>query len=175
MEVPSWTIERFGKHLDRSEFDCGKPLLADWIKQQASQHETRGLARTYVLIRPGQLRVFGYYAIATCQLRHADLPANQAKGLPSRMGIPAALLGRLAVDRSVRGQGLGVILLMDAMRRVGEIAEGIGIRFLAVDALDDEARGFYVHHGFEEMMDDPRHLLIPVETIRQLRLSPPSG
>jgi GNAT superfamily N-acetyltransferase len=170
--MADWAIERLAAHHDRSAFDCGKPPLSDWLRQQAGQYERRDLARTYVVVRPGQPRVFGDHALASCQLRHEDLPAGHPKGLPRRLGIPAALLARLAVDRSVQGQGLGDTLLVDALRRVLHLADRIGILAVAVEAIDDQARADYLHKGFEPLLDDPRHLFLPLRIIRQLGLAP---
>ena len=78
-------------------------------------------------VRGQQPTVLGYYAVSSHMVRHADLPSDQAKGLP-RIDVPVVLLGRLAVDRSVQGQGLGSLLLMDALRRAEHLAEQLGIR-----------------------------------------------
>ena len=170
--MADWRIERLAGHHDRSAFDCGKPPLTDWLRQHARQHQARDLARTYVLVRPGQPGIFGYYALANCQIRYEDLPADRSKGLPRRIGIPGVLLGKLATDRSVQGKKLGAALLVNALRRVESLAGQVGIRVVLVDALDDEARGFYLRHGFESLMDDPRRLFVSIATIRGLGLPP---
>jgi GNAT superfamily N-acetyltransferase len=173
--VPVWTIQRLAKHHDRAGFDCGKPPLSDWVRRYAGQYEKRDLARTYVAVRPGESRVLGYYALSNCHLHHDLLPPARSKGLPGRLDVPAALLGRLAVDRSVQGQGLGDVLLVDALRRVQHLADQIGILAVVVEAIDDQARGYYLHKGFEELLDDPRHLFLPMGVVRQLGLEPLAG
>lgn len=173
--MSDWTIQRLAKDHDRTGFDCGKPPLSEWLKQYASQYEKRSLARTYVAVRPGEARVFGYYAISTCHLRHDILPPAWSKGLPMGLDAPAVLIGRLAVDRSVQGQGLGDILLIDAFRRIQYLADRIGILAAVVDAIDDQARRFYLHKGFEELLDNPRHLFMPMRVVRGLGLEPLAG
>lgn len=173
--MPAWTIQRLAKGHDRSSFDCGKPPLSEWIQRYAGQYEKRDLARTYVAVRPGESCVLGYYALANCHLRHDVLPPARSKGLPGRLDVPAALLGRLAVDRSVQGQGLGDVLLIDALRRVQHLADQIGILAVVVEAIDDQAQGYYRHKGFEELLDDPRHLFLPMGVVRQLGLGPLAG
>ena len=150
-------------------FDCGHPALDDWLKQRAGQFDRRDLARTYVVVRRGETNVLGYYAISTHGVRRDDLPEDQAKGLP-RINVPVVLLGRLAVDRSVRGCGLGSLLLVDALRRIELLSEQVGIRAVEVNAIDDAARGFYLKFGFVPLIDDPRHLYLPLSVIRQLGL-----
>lgn len=167
-----WTIRRLDTSHDRAAFDCGHSILNEWIRERAGQFDRRDLARTYVATRPGELAVVGYYAISSHRVVHETLPDNEAKGLP-RLDVPVVLLGRLAVDRSEQGRGLGSLLLVDALRRSAEISEQIGIRAVEVDAIDDTARSFYLKYGFRPLLDDPRHLFLPMHVIRKLGLNPP--
>lgn len=169
-----WTIERLGSSHDRTAFDCGNPTLTDWLKQRASQFEKRDLARTYVASKSDSRIVLGYYAISNHRVGHEALPANEAKGLP-RLDLPVVLLGRLAVDRKVQGQGLGSLLLIDALRRAQHLAEHVGIRAVEVDAIDDAARQFYLKFGFVSLLDDPNHLFLSMSVIRKLQLPPIGG
>lgn len=166
-----WTIERLRSIHDRSAFDCGNPSLTDWLKQRAGQFEKRDLARTYVAARLGAKVVLGYYAISNHRVMHEVLPADEAKGLP-RLDVPVILLGRLAVDRSVQGQGLGSLLLVDALRRAQHLSEHVGVRAIEVDAIDHAARQYYLRFGFVPSLDDPNHLLLPMIVIRKLSLPP---
>jgi hypothetical protein len=106
VEQGHWLIARLGPDHDRAAFDCGHATLDDWLKQRAGQFDRRDLVRTYVAVRHGESRVLGYYAISSHGVRREDLPDDQAKGLP-RSDVPVVLLGRLAVDRSIQGRGLG--------------------------------------------------------------------
>jgi GNAT superfamily N-acetyltransferase len=166
-----WKIERLGASHDRTAFDCGNPVLTDWMKQRAGQFEKRDLARTYVATRSGDRIVLGYYAISNHRVTHESLPAEEAKGLP-RLDVHVVLLGRLAVDRSVQGRGLGSLLLIDALRRARHLAEHVGIRAVEVDAIDDSARRFYLKFGFVPLLDDPNHLFLSMHVIRKLGLPP---
>jgi GNAT superfamily N-acetyltransferase len=166
--VPDWKIELLASQHVRTEFDCGEPSLSDWIRQQASQFVSRDLAKVYVLVRNDDPQVWGYYAISTCQIRFEELPPKHSKGLPRRLGIPAALIGKLAVDKSLQGQKRGGVLLYDAMRRVRDLSETIGIRAVVVDAIDQRAREFYLHHDFIALADDPYRLFIPLSIVRKL-------
>lgn len=169
--MPTWTIRRLDKAHDRSAFDCGQPALSDWLKDRAGQFDRRDLSRTFVATRPDETLVLGYYAISTHRVIYDVLPAAEAKGLP-RLDVPVVLIGRLAVDQSVQGQGLGALLLVDALRRSVQISEQVGIRAVEVDALNDAARSFYMKFGFQSLLDDPRHLLLPMSEIRKLKLDP---
>ncbi len=166
--MTDWKIEHLGSHHVRTEFDCGEPSLSDWIKQQASQFVSRDLAKVYVLVRCDDPRVWGYYAVSTCQIRFEELPPKHSKGLPRKLSIPAALIGKLAVDRSLQGQKIGSVLLFDALRKVRDLSEAIGIRAIVVDAIDQRAREFYLHHDFIAFADDPDRLFIPLSIVRKL-------
>jgi GNAT superfamily N-acetyltransferase len=79
--------------------------------------------------------------------------------------IPAVLLARLAVDQSVQGHGLGSFLLRDATARTLAAAAELGIRVMLVHALNQSARDFYAHHGFEPSRTDPMNLQLLVKDI----------
>jgi GNAT superfamily N-acetyltransferase len=166
-----WGIRRLEPLHERASFDCGQPTLNDWLRRYASQYERRDLARTYVAVRPGESAVLGYYAISSHRVSCEALPEEQAKGLPT-IDVPVVLLGRLAVDRSVQGRGLGEDLLIDALRRAEYLSQHVGIRAVEVVALDDRARGFYLKYGFVPLLDDPRHLFLPMQAVRRLGLPP---
>lgn len=167
--MATWTIDRLGKSHDRSAFDCGQPAMNEWLRDRAGQFDRRDLSRTFVATRPAESRVLGYYAICTHRVVYDVLPPAEGKGLP-RLDVPVVLIGRLAVDRTAQGQGLGAILLVDALRRSLTVSEQVGIRAVEVDALDVPARNFYLKFGFGALLDDSRHLFLPLHEIRKLKL-----
>jgi len=169
--MPEWEIQRWSQQHERGAFDCGHSSLNDWLKIQSGQFDRRDLARTFVAIEPGQTVVAGYYALSNHRVSRDVLPADEAKGLP-RIAIPVVLLGRLAVDRRRQGLGLGSFLLIDAMRRVQQIAEHVGVRAIEVDSIDATAQQFYLKFGFKLLLDDPHHLYLPMSAIRALKLPP---
>jgi GNAT superfamily N-acetyltransferase len=124
-----------------------------------------GSARTFVVADQKQGRVVGYHALAAASLTHGGATARAAKGMP-RHPIPAVLLARLAVDGTVQGRGVGAWLLRDAMLRTLSAADSVGIRVLLVHAIDDGARAFYEHHGFEPSPTDPLNLQMLTKDIR---------
>lgn len=82
--------------------------------------------------------------------------------------IPVVVLGRLAVDRSLHGKGLGRALVRDAARRVAQAADTIGIRGMIVHALSDQAKAFYERVGFDPSPLDPLILMV---TLADLQVS----
>ena len=152
-----------GNH-DRQAFDCGRQELNDWLRQVARQHQDKGLSKTFVATCEEQpARICGYYALTLAELENRHLPEAWRKKLPRR--IPGVRLGRLAVDRRCQGKGLGELLLIDALtrtRRVYTEAGGIG---LFVDAIDEQAAGFYRRFGFAACPDNPLLLFLPVKVM----------
>jgi GNAT superfamily N-acetyltransferase len=169
--MPVWQVQRLNRQHERSQFDCGHVSLNEWLKQRAGQFDRKDLARTFVAVRPDCVEVLGYYALSNHAVVHEVLPEDEAKGLP-RLDVPVVLLGRLAVDRTMHGQGLGQFLLIDALRRVQRISEHTGVRAIEVDAIDAAARSFYLKFGFHSLLDDPQHLFLPMQVIRKLNLPP---
>jgi len=167
-----WAIEPFDRSRhDRSGFDCGIPLLNDWLTTRAEQFEKKGLARVYVLVTASEAVVKGYSALSSHTVAFEALPEDQAKGLP-RIDLPVVLIGRLVVDRATQGQGMGEYLLIDALRRTEYLANKVGIRAVEVHAINAAARKFYERYGFLSLQDDPQHLFLPMHVIRKLKLPP---
>lgn len=164
-----WLIEELASDHDRSDFSCGQPSLDEFIGRYISQNQKSGVSRTFVALRPGETIVRGYYSLAAGAVAFADLPEAQRKRLP-RYPVPVAHLGRLAVDQTAQGQGLGSFLLIDALRRIQFAADSIGIHAIEVVAIDDAAKRFYLKYGFVELKDDPHHLYISLKTVRKLGL-----
>lgn len=168
--MSEWTIEPFAKGHDRTGFSCGKPDLDRFLLQQASQFARKDYGLTFVATRPGDPRVLGYYTFTASSLLAADLPPESARKLPT-FPLGTMLLGRLAVDRSVRGQRLGETLLIHSLRHAAQMSKQIALYAVLVHALDDEAAAFYRRYHFTPLADEPRHLFLPMAMIR--RLFPP--
>jgi GNAT superfamily N-acetyltransferase len=152
-----------GHHVE--DFDCGVGSLDLWLKKHALQAKAVGSARTFVVEHAERQRVVGYHALTAASISHDEATPRAAKGMP-RHPIPAALLARLAVDKTVQGHGIGAWLLRDAMLRTLAATESVGIRLLLVHAIDDDARRFYERHGFEASPTDPRNLQMLMKDIR---------
>lgn len=147
---------------DTSGFDCGNESLNTWLQTEARQARERGSAATYVWADAG--RVVAYYAITPWQADRSEVSRGMAGGMTG--WIPGWLLARLALDRSLQGQGLSGALLKDALRRILAAEIGSG-RLIAVDAIDDNAASFYEHYGFQPVKSTPRRLVIKVSTVRR--------
>ena len=151
MSGPVGSPQHLTSDHDVSAFDCAVPELNDWLKRRALQNEGSRASRTFVVTSDG--RVVGYYALATGAIAHAATTGRVRRNMPEP--IPVMVLVRLAVDRAHQGTGLGSALLRDALLRTLAVAEAVGIRAILLHAISEEARRFYLHHGFAESPADP--------------------
>jgi len=110
--------------------------------------------------------VAGYYALAAGAVMPREATARLARGLAANQPVPVVLLGRLAVDVRHQGRHLGRSLLLDAMTRVLQAGELIGVRALLVHAIDERARDWYAQFGFERSPTHPLHLLLLTKDLR---------
>jgi len=153
-------IEPLAGHHDRSAFSCGQPELDDWFRRRASQDEKRNVARVFVAV-DDELGVVGFYSLSSYTLALTDLPQEVAKKLPRYGAIPAALIGRLARDVRARGQGVGELLLADAVRRILGAGRSLAVFAIVVDAKDETAADFYRGFGFRPFPSRPLRLFLP--------------
>lgn len=81
--------------------------------------------------------------------------------------IPVVVLGRLAIDLSQQGKGLGRALFRDCALRVAHAADTIGIRGIVVHAISEEAKAFYMALGFDPSPVDPMTLMVTLGDIQE--------
>jgi GNAT superfamily N-acetyltransferase len=158
--VSSFRIEPLSADHDRSNFLSGSDALDRYFREQASQDIKRRLATCFVLINNVKQDVAGYYTLTATSVPLNALGPEIAKKLPRYPVVPAVLLGRLAVARTYQGQGLGGVLLADALRRTAR-AE-LGVFAMVVDAKDAPAQRFYEHFGFTLLPGEIRRLCLPI-------------
>ncbi len=161
-------VEPLGKHHDRAAFSCGVGELDDYLRRRAGQDQRRKISQVFVAVDGPAQRVVGFYTLSALSIDAGALPGEIARRLPKYSEIPAALLGRLAVDGEFQGRGLGEHLLMDALARVCGVAEEIAIFALIVDAKDEAAAAFYAAYDFARLPNSPHRLFLPTARIRAL-------
>lgn len=157
--------ELSGRH-DRESFDCGNAELNNYLRQIAGQHIRKSLARVYVACEEKDpTRIVAYYSLNICEIRSEELPEPFRKKFPSR--IPTVRLGRLAVARANQRQGVGELMLVDAMRNVVQVDAVVGAVAMLVDAKDEEAKRFYLKYRFLELSDRPLNLFLPIASVKE--------
>ena len=146
-------------------FRSGVLSLDEWLRRHALQSHRSGGSRVFVTTEK-DLDVASYYALAAGAVMPREAAARLVRGVAANQPVPVVLLGRLAVDARHHGQHLGRSLLLDAMTRVLEAGELIGIRALLVHAIDERAREWYAQFGFERSPTHPLHLLLLIKDLR---------
>ncbi len=165
--MPDWREEPIGHHHDRGGFDCGSPELDEYLRRYARQNHESGGAKTFVAVALAEpARVLGFYSISPGAIAFARVPGTLTRRL-GRYDVPVFRLGRLAVDRSVQGQGLGGDLLLAAGERALAVASEVGGVALAIDAKDAAAARWYERLGALPLLDDPLKLILPLTTIAE--------
>jgi GNAT superfamily N-acetyltransferase len=150
-------LEHLTHDHDCSAFSCGKRELDEWLARAALTAQRMGTSRVFVWLADEAGRVVGCFALAPHTVDRAEAPSSVAHGAPSQ--IPAILLGKLALDSSLQGQGFGGVLLAAALARAIDGMRHVGGRVVVADAIDDEARALYEHFGFLPVPGNPRRLV----------------
>jgi GNAT superfamily N-acetyltransferase len=161
-------VRRLDDEADRDRFDCGVPVLNDWLKHQAGQAERKRLASVWIATTADDpATLVGYYSLAPWQIAFEECPPALRKKLP-RYPVAVTLLARLAVARTAQGQGVGAELLVDGLLRAHAASEAVPVQAVVVHAKDDAAATWYRRHGFLAFADRPHHLFLAMETIASL-------
>lgn len=152
----------------KKEFSCGKDMLDDYLHKQANQDIKRKLSACFVLNDKETDLLKGYYTLANNSIFQELIPNEFQKKLPnSYKSIPTTLLGRLAIDNRFQKQGIGKLLLVDALKRSYDISKSIDSFAVIVDPIDEDAERFYDKFGFIKLPDSGK-MFLPMNTIKTL-------
>lgn len=167
--MSKWNVEKLDttQH-QREAFDCGIDVLNLFLKTRANQEQKKRLNVTYVGISvrgttPKPIQ--GYYTLSNSSIALSIASGALTKHVPPTYEIPSVKIGRLAVHKTLHGQGLGHRLLRDAFKRIIEIGAMSAIKCVEVVAKDKRAIEFYKKFGFQQLVDKQNMLVIPVQTI----------
>ena len=158
----TYRLEPLQREHDLGPFDCGNAEFTEWL-QRHSHHATARGTRTFVLVDERIGVVAGYFAIAPHLVEREEIPRRIGRGAPRQ--IPAILLAKLALDRSIHGHGLGSELLVRALGTIVESARVAGGKLVVVDAIDDVAGRFYEHHDFEAVPSSASRFVKKLSTV----------
>jgi GNAT superfamily N-acetyltransferase len=167
--MPPYPIEPLGPEHDRAAFACGVPLLDSFLHERVGQFAQRHLAQPFVMVDPARSgekqTIAGYYTLSSQGLDYDEMPGDLRRKLPKRIRVGVTLIGYLAVDRRYQGQGLGKLLLYDALYHALQASKQVSSRAVIVDAVDDAARAFYERYDFTRFTDASNRLYVPMDTI----------
>ena len=165
---PDLRIEALASHHDRADFTCGVDSMDRYLRTQASQDVKRKANGVFILVElDSPDLVLGYYTLCATSLQQGEVPVGARKHVPRYPLVSATLIGRLAVAQARQGEGLGAVLLADAVRRAYASADTVGSSMLVVDAINDRAAAFYEGRGFARLPDSLR-LVLPMRAIQRM-------
>ena len=154
-----------GAH-DCSNFNSGEDILDEWLKHRALDNLKSAASRSYVICPNGTNEVIGFYALSMGQIFGHGVTGSMRRNMPPQ--IPSVILGRLAIDRTWQGKGLGRALLADAVRRSLRAATEVSARLLIVHAISFAAEAFYLHHGFTRLPVESPTLALDLTKVRSI-------
>ncbi len=161
----SYHIVLLKKEHNRKDFDCGVESLNTYLKTRSSQDHKKHIAVTYIMHDVQANNTAGYYTLSSTGMELKSLPDDMKNKLPKYPVLPATLIGRLAIDVNYHGQGLGTLLLSDAIKRAYQASQTIASHAVVVDAINDAAERFYQKYGFINLSSSNRSLFLPMGTI----------
>jgi len=165
--MADYLTEPLGRKHKKSEFSCGNSSLDNYIQRQAKQDIKRKLSACFIL-GDSKGYVIGYYTLSNAGISREVIPEEISKKLPKNYSsLPVTLFGRLAIDENNKGQGLGKLLLIDALKRSYEVSKVIGSMAVIVDPIDANAIKFYSKYGFIALPDSGK-MFLPMKTIEKL-------
>ena len=160
------TVPLDSKH-KKSTFTCGNTYLDNYLQKQAKQDIKRKLSACFVLSNEDK-EIKGFYTLSNAGISRELIPENISKKLPRAYeSLPVTLLGRLAINEKNKGQGLGKLLLIDALKRSFEVSKVIGSMAIIVDPIDKNAIDFYNKFGFITLPDSEK-MFLSMKTVEQL-------
>lgn len=157
----AFRLEVLGSSHDRDGFACGVDALDSYFTRQATQDVRRRASTCYVAVEVKTRKVAGYYTLAAGGVPLTDLPESLSKRLPRYPSVPVARIGRLAVDKAFQGLKLAGALIADAAIRA--LRSEVAVFALVVDAKDEAAVAFYLHHGFDRFGNQARQLIVSLK------------
>ena len=163
-------LEGLGREHPRERFRCGEERVDDWLATKALQNQEKHLSATRALL-DGSGAIAGYYTLAMGQVDFGDLPAEVAKRLPRRL-LPVAVLAWLGVSTDHQGQGLGRLLLAQALRDCWEAGKTFPFIAVLLDCINDTAKAFYQRWDFEELPGHPFRLFLSAKRLEAMMEQP---
>ena len=159
---------------DRTGFSCGVEAVDNYFKKTAGKLVSAGNVRLFVMVNPDG-NLIGFYAINAHAVDYRDLPSRFARSRPGHGSIPAAFVAMIGRDQRYSGQGFGSDLLVDALRRITQAADVIGLAVVLLDVLDcgnpertARRQSLYQSYGFQPLPSNPARLYLPLATVRNL-------
>lgn len=161
------------EHHDLDEFNCSESSLNEWLKKRARSNAAGGASQVFVCSDDNDKKILAYYSLSASSVIHAELPGRVRRNMPDP--LPVVLLGRLAVDMSLEGKGVGQSLFKDAAHRVNQAADLIGVAAIIVHPISEKAHAFWVKRGFVDCPGEQRMMVVTMKDVRAVIGHPAAG
>lgn len=168
-----YIVQPLGKQ-NRAAFHCGDEHLDRYFVERASRDVRENLSAVFVLLAADDPdTVLGYYTLSSCEIDAGDIPGKLSKRAGRYKRVGGTLIGRLAVVEKHQGEGLGELLLLDALQKSLESTKTVASFAVIVDAKYEHVVPFYRKYGFIPLKQN--RLFLPMRTARKLleELFPP--
>lgn len=146
------------------KFDCEVEALNEFLSRYALKNDELGIGKTFVALNENN-QIAGYFTLATAQVAYQEIPDDFKEKLP-KYPIPALRIARLAVNKDLKGKGIGKWLLAQAFIKAIHVADVTGLYFIIVD-VKETSKSFYEHYGFHKFFDEDLSYFILVDTVRK--------
>ena len=146
------------------KFDCEVEALNEFLSRYVLKNDELGIGKTFVALNENN-QIAGYFTLATAQVAYQEIPDDFKEKLP-KYPIPALRIARLAVNKDLKGKGIGKWLLAQAFIKAMHVADVTGLYFIIVDA-KETSKSFYEHYGFHKFFDEDLSYFILVDTVRK--------
>jgi len=166
---------------DRAAFSSGVEQVDNFLQKTASKLVKGGTARVFVMVAPHQnpKDLLGFYSINAHSVDYGDLPNRYRRYALPGGGIPAAFIGMMGVTQAAQGQGIGSLLLADALKGAYLASHRVGTAMVLLDILDcgnpeavTRRQRLYEGFGFQHLASSPLRMFIPMATVAQLQEGP---
>ena len=162
-QAHEYRFEPLGDQHDRAAFSCGVESLDQYFRGDPIRQDiSRNTYNAFVLSHDG-ISVAGFYTLSPISILSVGLPHSLAKKLPKRP-IGATLHGRMGIEKSLQGQGLGELLLTDALYKAWQASKFVSSWAVVVDAKEG-ARDFYIKHEFTPFATQPNRLFLLMKKV----------
>lgn len=146
----AYSCEPLSEHHRLEDFCCGEPSIDIWCAAGGRKAHQGWLCSVWILT-PGDGSVDGFFTLSNHTVEGVQLPSKDAGGVVSS---PAILIGKLAVRKELRGQGMGSLLIGHALQRSVEAARLSASRLITLDAANPKLQEWYAMHKFKSYSDE---------------------
>lgn len=158
-------IKPLDEKISRAAFHCGNTKIDNFCINNAKKQHKENRIRCYDALYGDEL--IGYYYLVASAKDPEELSVVANKKFGRVSSAPAVYLGMIGVSEQYARNGVGKLLMLDAMRVTLEVAKHIGLYALVLDAVDQDTAGFYEKLGFEYFTKGELSMFIPINTIKE--------